>query len=765
MSYTSSSIKVLKGLEACRTRPGMYIGNLEEAAFQMIKEVLDNSIDEHLAKHCNAITIKLTKTGYAVIEDNGRGIPVDIHESEGISAAIVIMTQLHAGGKFDQKTYKVSGGLHGVGVSVVNALSARLEMNIFRDGNEYFAAFEKGDLVEDLRVIGKSKKTGTRISFIPDTTIVENAEFELASLAKRLEEIAYLNPGLKINLIDEREEKEFEYYQPKGIVAFVEKFVTKKALHEIITLSVQDNDVQVDCAFVWTESYSENIKCFTNNIPQIEGGTHLVGLRTALTRTINNYLQKETTLMKKFKDLQLTGEDIREGIVGVMSIYMPEPQFSSQTKDKLVSAYIRSVVEKAVSARLEQWLEENPESVKEIFGKIQNAVFAREAARRSRDLVRNNKNANDINIGLAKTLYSCSEKDPTKAEIFLVEGESAGGSAKGARNPKYQAILPLRGKILNVEKADYNKMLNDEGIRNLIAAMGTGIGESFDITKIKYNKIILMTDADVDGSHILVLLITFFFKYMRSIIENGYLYVSYPPLYGIRQGNKVTYLLNDEALAEFLFNRNMDKIKLYQEEKIIEDKILKDYVKDAWKICKDLKNRSPIYEAFLMNKCEEKDLFNPEDLLQYLVSIKSGAWSYEDENYIYSNNGLIYKYNFTFDDVNEKYLNFINKWKEYWGKSVTFQYDSENKVLHSPNLLYTTINQKGNSGLSISRFKGLGEMEAEDLRDTVMNNGIYTRVTYNNEQNAEELINVLMGEDVAPRKEFLNKLDHIETDD
>jgi len=473
MSYNSSSIRVLKGLEACRTRPGMYIGNIEHGVFQMLKEVLDNCIDEHLAGHCNEITIVFDKDGYCGVLDNGRGIPVDIHKEEGISAAIVIMTQLHAGGKFDQNSYKVSGGLHGVGVSVVNALSTRLELTVYKDGYEYFAAFEKGDLVEDLKQIGATKKSGTFVKFIPDGTILPTIDFNLKETEKRIQELAFLNPGLKIKLIDERVDYDKIFYEPKGLEAFVESLLKKEKLNDYIEFQLNDDKekVQVFGGFVWTKSYSEDIHCFTNNIPQEEGGTHLIGFKTALTRCVNNYLAKEVNLQKKFKNLQISGEDVREGIVCVLSVYVVDPQFSSQTKEKLVSAHVRSIVEKSVSETLERWLEENPNKAREIVDKIANACYAREAARKSREVFRN-KNGLDNNLTFASKISGCTSKDPTKCELFVVEGDSAGGSARQARDRMFQAVVGLRGKILNVEKAGFDKMLNDDSIRTLIGVFG-----------------------------------------------------------------------------------------------------------------------------------------------------------------------------------------------------------------------------------------------------------------------------------------------------
>ncbi|WP_342262203.1 DNA gyrase subunit B [Alphaproteobacteria bacterium endosymbiont of Tiliacea citrago] len=763
MSYNSSSIKVLKGLEACRTRPGMYIGNLEHGVFQMLKEVLDNCIDEHLANHCSQITIVFYKDGFASVEDNGRGIPVDIHKEEGVSAAIVIMTQLHAGGKFDQDSYKVSGGLHGVGVSVVNALSNRLDLSVFKDGYEYKAAFEKGDLVEDLVKVGPTKKQGTFIKFKPDHTILENNIFNLSETEKRVKELSYLNPGLKIKLIDERCDYSQIFHEPNGLEAFVESLVKKEKINDYIKFEYKEENVQVFGGFLWTKSYSEDIRCFTNNIPQTDGGTHLIGFKTALTRCVNNYISKEPNLVKKLKNLQISGDDIREGVVCVLSIYVSDPQFSSQTKEKLVSSNVRSIVEKSVTNSLDAWLEENPNKAKEIVEKVSTACLAREAARKSKEVFRS-KNGLENNLSIASKVSGCTLKDPTKCELFLVEGDSAGGSARQARDRMYQAVLGLRGKILNVEKAGFHKMLNDDSIRSLIAVMGTNIGDYFDVTKIKYNKIIIMTDADVDGSHILTLLVTFFFRYMRPVIENGYLYVAKPPLYGIRQGSDITYLVNDEALTEFFFNRNLDKIKFFDQETLIDAEIVKKFLTDLTTVGKDLKSRSVLFQAFLICKFNSKDDFNSELLLEQVEKIKPGKWLVKNSSFVYEINGLTYNFDLNLDLIPRSYWNLIKNWSDFWGSDIKMQYgSSEAKIFNNPFDMYDLFNKQSSSDLVIERYKGLGEMNPEDLKRTAMVN--YSQVYYNNEQEADELINKLMGDDVLPRKEFIDQLENIETDD
>lgn len=786
MSYTSRSIRVLKGLEACRTRPGMYIGNTQDGSglHHMIYEVLDNSIDEHLAKHCSEIHITIDEEGYACIEDDGRGIPVDLHEGEGLSAAIVIMTQLHAGGKFDQDSYKISGGLHGVGVSVVNALSEKLELTIERDGFKYFALFGRGDVLQDLKEIGPSKRTGTKVRFLPDKEIFNDITFDIKIIETRLEELCYLNSGLKILLEDKRIDYKREFYQPDGFNAFIKNLVgTKELLHDIIHFSYSTDSVKIEGAAVWVKNYySEEVRCFTNTIPQKDGGTHLVGLRTAFTRCVNAYIQKTNSFTKKMKEVHLTGEDIREGVVCVLAVYTPEPQFASQTKEKLVSAHVRPIVEAGVSHALETWFEENPNEAKQVLQKIAEAAMAREAARKSRDLVRN-KGVTEFNLSMASKLAGCTQKDPTKAELFIVEGDSAGGSAKMGRNRLYQAVLPMRGKILNVEKAGLNRMLGDEGIRTLIAVMGTGIGETFDITKIRYNKIIIMTDADIDGSHILTLLITFFFKYMRPIIENGYLYVAQPPLYGVKQGQNTTYLLDDEALAAFLLERNLNKINFVLGEKEIDKEEIKLFIKRLFSLASDIKARGLIFEAFIaegMLDFESGDqLYN--NLINRLVKIMPGKWTWEfstkiasdklnnddvfdDATFIYEKNGLTYRHQFSFAKVLDKHKVFIEQWRHMWAEDMKIVYGSEVCNVNSPMEIYQLVNQKGVHDLHVQRYKGLGEMNPEDLAKTAMQS--YLQVQYDNEEEAEQLVGKLMGEDVEPRKLFIEEMEPLlETDD
>ena len=555
-NYGESNIKVLKGLEAVRKRPGMYIGDTNiNGLHHMIYEVVDNSIDESMAGHCDDIKIELTEEGSCIVTDNGRGIPVGIHPSEGIPTLTVVLTVLHAGGKFDKDTYKVSGGLHGVGVSVVNALSKKLIATVKREGNIYRQEFEKGKPTSELEIIGKTNETGTIIEFWPDDTIFEVTNFDYEILAKRFKELAYLNPKISIKFKDDRTQKEELFHFDGGISQFVEDMNKKQALTKVISFNKHEDDVEVEIALLYNESYSENLLSFVNNIRTPDGGTHEAGFRIALTRVITNYI--EANANSREKDSKIVGDDIREGLIAVISVKVPEPQFEGQTKGKLGSSYVRPIVSKVSFEYLSKYFEENPNEAKAIMNKALMAAKGREAAKRAREL---KKKKDSLTVGtLPGKLADCQSKNPSESEIYLVEGDSAGGSAKQGRQRSFQAILPLRGKILNVEKARLDKILKSEQIQNMITAFGCGISEDFDIEKLRYHKIIIMTDADVDGSHIQTLLLTFFFRFMKDLVLNGHIYLAQPPLYRYQKGKKREIYLKDErALNDYLIETGIE---------------------------------------------------------------------------------------------------------------------------------------------------------------------------------------------------------------
>ena len=789
--YGADSIKVLKGLEAVRKRPGMYIGDTDDGSglHHMVYEVVDNSIDEALAGHCDRTDIIINADGSMTVRDNGRGIPVGIHEEEGISAAEVIMTQLHAGGKFDQNSYKVSGGLHGVGVSVVNALSTWLVLRVWRDGKEYAMRFEHGDTVKSLEVVGDAAEgqTGTEISFMPSPETFTMTEFKFETLQDRLRELAFLNSGVNIFLTDKREEEDraIQLHYEGGIKSFVEYLNRSKnsIFTEPVSIVKENNGMTVEAALVWTDSYHETTLCFTNNIPQRDGGTHLAGFRSALTRVVGKYAE-DNNLVKK-KDMNVSGEDIREGLTCVLSVKVPDPKFSSQTKDKLVSSEVRTVVEGAISEGLSSWLEENPAEAKKIVGKMIEAASARDAARRARDLSRR-KGIMDIS-NLPGKLADCQERDPALSEIFIVEGDSAGGSAKQARDRKNMAILPLRGKILNVERARLDRILSSDQVGTLITALGTGIHDEFDIEKTRYHKIIIMTDADVDGSHIRTLLLTLFYRYMPQIIERGYLYIAQPPLYKVKRGQGELYLKDDDEMDNYLI------------ESAIKDLIFTDSngiahsgndLKDILERCAPIKSSVAavaqrtgfpklIEQAAItgaLNKEIENDTPLGESVVNALVTrmndiYKTGENTWEGEftpvgGFLFRRTirGVTENARISMDHIqlpNSQRLHSAQKWLEenFSGMGTLTAKDKDLGAIDGPTTLYELAIIHARKGLQISRYKGLGEMNPEQLWETTLDPNVRSllQVEVADAADANDLFSTLMGDVVAPRREFIQE--------
>ena len=782
-NYDADSIKVLRGLDAVRKRPGMYIGDTDDGSglHHMVYEVLDNSIDESLAGYCKNINVTLLSDGSVKISDDGRGIPVDLHPEEGISAAEVIMTQLHAGGKFDNNSYKVSGGLHGVGVSVVNALSDFLLLNISRNGKKYFVKFINGNAENPLKIIGESQVTGTEIIFKPSSSIFSTVTFDFKILEHRLRELAFLNSGITINLIDERnsENKTLQFSYEGGLRQYIKHInKSRNSFHETIITSHQKEDISMEVALEWTDVFHETSLCFTNNIPQKDGGTHLAGFRAALTRVINNY-SNNFGFSKKEK-IQLTGDDCREGLSSIISLKLPDPKFSSQTKDKLVSSEVRPIVEQCINESLSQWFEENPADAKKIINKVYEAASAREAARKARELTRR-KGVLDI-ASLPGKLADCQEKDPEKAEIFLVEGDSAGGSAKQGRDRSNQAILPLRGKILNVERSRIDKMLSSTEIGTLITAIGAGVGNAeLNLEKSRYHKIIIMTDADVDGSHIRTLLLTFFFRHMRPLVDAGYLYIAQPPLFKIKLNKSEIYLKDQNHLDDFLIKNGIKNCSLTigNNETIIEKDlnnfvekciILNKYIRSLTRKIGGEEIISSLSNLGLLNKniFEDKEKiniisnflnrFNPENKY-WEINLSSSEKSILFEN---TYRGVTEKFELKSEDLNYQEVLEINSLSEHskiFQKNVKLVFENEELVINSSLHLVDLILEKGKKGAQISRYKGLGEMNPDQLWETTLdpNSRSLIQVKIEQEINAEETFSTLMGEVVEPRRNFIQE--------
>lgn len=790
--YGAEDIKVLRGLDAVRKRPGMYIGDTDDGSglHHMIYEVVDNSVDEALAGYCDKISVYIHIDNSITVKDNGRGIPVDIHAEEGRSAAEVVMTILHAGGKFDQNSYKVSGGLHGVGVSVVNALSEWLKLEIKRQGSVYFQEYFRGAPKQPLEKIGESTDKGTKITFRPDPEIFTNIDFSLSRVTNRLREVAFLNSGVRIKLVDERVGEEKLFHYDGGIVQFVEYLnQNKQALHkDIIYLNKKEGDFAVEIAFQWTDAYVENVLCFTNNISNRDGGTHLSGFKLGITKVFQKYITEN----KKNAKIAVNGDDIREGLTAVLSVKMPDPKFSSQTKDKLVSSEIQTVVSNAVNDGLTQFLEENPDIAGSIVDKIIEAAIAREAARKARELTRR-KGALE-NTTLPGKLADCQEKDPAKSEIYLVEGDSAGGSAKQGRDRANQAILPLRGKILNVEKARLDKLLKSEQILTIVAALGTGIGkDEFNIERLRYHKVIIMTDADVDGAHIMTLLLTLFYRYMPDLIERGYLYIAQPPLYGITKGKKITYVKDEKEFQEHIINSGTKDVTLHfanDSGPALSEGALQSFVKKTVTLNDYLNKTDFVYDSsvveaiasiggiknedlkdrkVLEDKFEEIKKYiaeaHPHKLPVRLEIEDDPAHSQFKMKITTTINGVEKTSLIDFRYINSSEIEHINKLRNDMVKCGSAPYsftiaEKEGKEEHKSwrELLHALL-EHAKEGHKIQRYKGLGEMNPEQLWETTMNpaNRLLLKVTAEDAAAADMMFDILMGENVEPRRKFIEE--------
>ena len=785
--YGADSIKVLKGLEAVRKRPGMYIGDTDDGSglHHMVYEVVDNGIDEALAGHADAVNVKIHDDGSISVSDNGRGIPVGIHEGEGVSAAEVIMTQLHAGGKFDSNSYKVSGGLHGVGVSVVNALSDYLELRIWRNGKEHYARFEGGFTVKHLEVVADcGDRTGTEVRFLASLDTFSNREFYFETLEKRLRELAFLNSGVRIILTDERPAEHLvsELYYDGGVKEFVKYLDRSKTsiLPEPIYVIGERDEIVVEVAMWWNDSYNEMVLPFTNNIPQRDGGTHMAGFRAALTRTINNYAQS-SGIAKKEK-ISFTGDDAREGLTCVLSVKVPDPKFSSQTKDKLVSSEVRPAVENIMNEKLSEWFEENPQIARIVVSKIVEAAHAREAARKARDLTRR-KTAMDVNF-LAGKLKDCSEKDPSKTEVFLVEGDSAGGSAQTGRDRQTQAILPLKGKILNVERARFDRMLGSQEIGNLVMALGTGIGrDEFNIDKLRYHKIVIMTDADVDGAHIRTLLLTFFFRQMPQLIERGHLYIAQPPLYKVSRGKSEVYLKDQAAMNDYLTEQGVEGAMLRQgngEEiggadlrRVVDEAGRLKRVLDAFPTHypRHILEQAAIAGAFVSGAVEA-DLQGVADKVAARLDLIANEWERGWQGRITQDKGIrLARILRGVEEVRtldgpmmrsgeaRKSGTFTQHLQDVYNTPAALIRKDRVQNIYGPLDLLKAVLEEGERGLSLQRYKGLGEMNPSQLWETTLDPDARTllQVKVDDVAEADDLFTKLMGDVVEPRREFIQQ--------
>ena len=786
-SYGADSIKVLKGLEAVRKRPGMYIGDTDDGTglHHMVFEVVDNAIDEALGGYCDLIEVTIHSNGSVTVRDNGRGIPTDMHEGEGRSAAEVIMTVLHAGGKFDQNSYKVSGGLHGVGVSVVNALSETLELTIRRNGKRYFQEYHEGDPVAPIRETGKTSSSGTEVHFRPSRQVFTNTEFSFDILSQRLRELSFLNSGVNIHIRENTTDKSHHFHYEGGIRSFVEHLNRTRTplVDPPLYFSDQKETVHAEVALQWNDSYQENVFCYTNNIPQRDGGTHLAGFRAALTRTVNNYAVS-AGILKKDKNA-LTGEDCREGLTAVISVKVPDPKFSSQTKEKLVSSEVRTAIEGLVAKNITTYFEEHPKDAKRIVAKTVEAATAREAARKARDLTRR-KSALEIS-SLPGKLADCQDRNPANCELYLVEGDSAGGSAKQARNRKFQAILPLKGKILNVEKARFDKMLSSAEVGTLITALGTGIGvEEYNIDKLRYHSIIIMTDADVDGSHIRTLLLTFFYRQFPEIVTRGHLFIAQPPLYRLVKGKTSIYLKDENALTELLLTNGGEDVVLRGNDAVLQGEELTNLVRNAQAYVTLLNRLSRNYDRQVLSTATERAAVSSESLEdqetaqsaadRLLAALRNNATeedrilvtlSHDPETSSKIINVKRIVHGVAIQTHLDSHLTRFPEYREMLERAQQFsakiglepvlQKGNREVPITGMEALVTWIQAEGRKGQMIQRYKGLGEMNADQLWETTMDPTIRTlmQVRVEDTVEADQVFTTLMGDAVEPRREFI----------